>query len=541
MYVEELMSNVLRRAAIALISMICLVASGNAQAPAPASPPTVMLPPPLARVLTDYEAAWGKKDAAALASLFAEDGFVLSSGVPPVRGRAAIQQHYASAGGPLSLRALAFATDGAIGYIIGAFARQKGEPDLGKFTLTLKKDAGGRWLIVSDMDNGNTRPPGPGGAAVNALPRATPESVGLAPAGLRQATEMLTRFVAEGKIAGAVGAVARKGKLAYLEAVGFQDLETRTPMAPRSLFRIYSMTKSITAVAVMMLHEEGRFSLTDPVSKYLPEFKSVTVFVSGEAGPTRAPAREVTVEDLLLHTSGLNHRTSHLYERADVRSRAITLPKFVENIVRVPLMEDPHTKFRYSEATTVLGRLVEIWSGKSFESFLDERLFQPLAMVDTGFWARAEQRARLTQVYATTPAGLTPREIETVPFTERPTLVEGAVGLISTVPDYLRFGQMLLDKGELDGVRILKAKTVETMTTNGLPAAMVQIRAGTGWGLANVNVAPDGEYGWDGTAGTIFWIDPAKETVIVLMTQIVPPNPDSVRQRFKTFVKQFIS
>jgi len=179
-------------------------------------------------------------------------------------------------------------------------------------------------------------------------------------------------------------------------------------------------------------------------------------------------------------------------------------------------------------------------SGKSLDTFLDERVFQPLAMADTGFWARPEQRARLTRVYATTPAGLTPRELETVPFTERPALIEGAVGLLSTVPDYVRFSQMLLNKGELDGVRLLKAQTVETMTANGLPAAMVQIRAGTGWGLANVNVATDGEYGWDGTAGTIFWIDPAKETVIVLMTQIVPPNPDSVRQRFKTFVKQSI-
>jgi CubicO group peptidase (beta-lactamase class C family)/ketosteroid isomerase-like protein len=535
--VEGLMITLPRCAAIALFSLVCVVAPGSAQAPA--SLPSVQLPPPLARVLTDYEAAWARKDAAALASLFAEDGFVLSNGAPPVRGRAGIQKHYAGAGGPLSLRALAFATSGDVGYIIGAFATRKGAADAGKFTLTLKKDGDGRWLIMSDTDNGNSRGPGPGSAAVGeALPRATPESLGLAPARLQEATDLLRRFVTEGKIAGAVAGVARKGKLAYLEAAGYQDLESRTPMTPRSLFRIYSMTKSITAVAVMMLHEEGRFSLTDPVSKYLPEFQRVTVFVSGESGPTRPPAREVTVEDLLLHTAGLNHRTSHLYERADVRSRAITLPAFVANITRVPLMEDPHTKFRYSEATTVLGRLVEIWSGQPFDAFLDERVFQPLKMIDTGFWARPEQHARLTRTYATTTGGLTPRELEAVPFTERPTLIEGAVGLVSTVPDYLRFSQMLLNKGELDGVRILKATTVETMTANGLPHDMVMVRAGTGWGLANVNVAPDGEYGWDGTAGTIFWIDPAKEMVIVLMTQIVPPNPDSVRQRFKTFVKE---
>jgi CubicO group peptidase (beta-lactamase class C family) len=396
-----------------------------------------------------------------------------------------------------------------------------------------RRAAVGVIFVLCLVARGNAQAP-----ALGSLPRGTPESAGLAPPRLRQATDMLNQFVTDGKIAGAVAAVARKGKLAYLEAVGFQDLETRAPMAPKSLFRIYSMSKPVTAVAVMMLHEEGRFSLTDPVSKYLPEFQRVTVFVSGESGPTRPASRDITVEDLLLHTSGLNHRTSHLYERAEVRSRAITLPAFVANITRVPLMEDPHTKFRYSEATTVLGRLVEIWSGKPFDTFLDERLFRPLGMIDTGFWARPEQRARLARVYATTPGGLTPRELEAVPFTERPALVEGAVGLVSSVPDYLRFSQMLLNKGELDGVRILKAKTVETMTVNGLSEAMVQVRAGTGWGLANVNVAPDGEYGWDGSAGTIFWVDPAREMVIVLMTQIVPPNPDSVRQRFKMFVKQ---
>jgi CubicO group peptidase (beta-lactamase class C family) len=201
------------------------------------------------------------------------------------------------------------------------------------------------------------------------LPRAAPESVGLATPRLRQATDLLNQFVAEHKIAGAVAAVARRGKLAYLEAVGFQNLDARTPMEARSIFRIYSMTKSVTAVAVMMLQEEGRFGLQDPVSNYLPELGRV--MVRDADGTMRAPSREVTVEDLLLHTSGLSHRTSELYRRAEVRSRAITLSQFIANIVRAPLMEDPHTAFRYSEATTVLGRLVEIWSGKTFDAFLD--------------------------------------------------------------------------------------------------------------------------------------------------------------------------
>jgi CubicO group peptidase (beta-lactamase class C family) len=386
------------------------------------------------------------------------------------------------------------------------------------------------------------------GAGPNALPRATPESVGLTPAPLRQATALLNQFVAERKIAGAVAAVARKGKLVYFESIGFQDLDARTPMAAGSIFRIYSMTKSVTAVAAMMLQEEGRFSLSDPVSKYLPEFQRVKVLESPEGTATRPPSRAITVEDLLLHTSGLSHRTSELYQRAQVRSRAIPLPQFITNIVRTPLMEDPHTRYRYSEATTVLGRLVEVWSGKPLDVFLAERVFRPLRMVDTGFQVAPEQRARLARVYAPSADGLTPIEIESVPFTERPALLEGAVGLVSTVPDYLRFSQMLLNKGELDGVRILKADTVAAITANGLPDAILKARGGAmGWGLANVNVVIDpgaltypanrGEYGWDGTAGTIFWIDPGKEMITILMTQSSPANPDSLRQRFKTLVQ----
>jgi CubicO group peptidase (beta-lactamase class C family) len=228
------------------------------------------------------------------------------------------------------------------------------------------------------------------------------------------------------------------------------------------------------------------------------------------------------------------------------------MAQFIANLVRVPLMEEPGTRYRYSESTTVLGRLVEIWSGKPFDVFLDERVLRPLKMIDTGFWAPPDQRARLTTVYAPAPGGgLTPIELETVPFTERPTLLEGAVGLLSTVPDYVRFSLMLLNKGELEGVRILSATTVETMTRNGLSEAVQTVRGGSmGWGLANVNVllnpgtgtspANRGEYGWDGTGGTIFWVDPSTEMVTVLMTQSSPANPDSIRQRFKAIVQEAV-
>ena len=381
--------------------------------------------------------------------------------------------------------------------------------------------------------------------------RPKPEAIGLSSAQLREASELLNRFVAEQRIAGAVAAVARHGQIGYLEAVGVQDLQTKTPMTERTLFRIYSMTRPVTAVAVMMLHEEKRFDLDDPVAKFIPEFGNVVV-ADNPGAPPRGAVRPITVRDLLLHTSGLNARTSEIYRREQVRSRTMTMAQFIANLVRVPLMEDPGTRYRYSEGTSVLGRLVELWSGKPFEAFLDERIFRPLRMTDTMFWAATpDQRARLATVYGPAPGGgLSPVETETLPFTERPTLIEGAVGLLSTVPDYVRFSQMLLNKGQLDGVRLLASGTVEMMTRNGLSDAVQQTRGGsTGWGLANVQVVLDsagqdavvGEYGWDGTAGTIFWIDPGKDVLAVLMTQSFPANPDQIRQRFKAIVQRAIN
>lgn len=382
------------------------------------------------------------------------------------------------------------------------------------------------------------------------LPRVAPETIGLAPAVLDEATALLTQLVADRTIAGVVAAVARHGRIGYLHAAGVQDLTTGAPMTERSLFRIYSMAKPVTAVAVMMLHDEGTFRLDDPVQKYLPEFAVVQV-VDTPGGAPRPPVRPVTVEDLLLHTSGLSHRTSELYRTLAVRSRADSLPEFIGKITRAPLMEDPHTRFRYSEGTTVLGRLVEIWSGQPFDVFLERRVFQPLGMTDTVFWVGPDRRDRLATVYGPgAEGGLARVDMETVPFTERPRLLEGAVGLVSSVPDYLRFSQMLLEQGALGGTRLLKAETAARMTANGLPAEVLKARGGgrTGWGLGNVDVrmeagdsgASVGEYGWDGTGGTIFWVDPLTETVVVLMTQSAPANPDGLRQKFKAIVQRAI-
>lgn len=367
---------------------------------------------------------------------------------------------------------------------------------------------------------------------------------------LHAATALLRQYVADRKISGAVAAVARRGKVVYLESVGMQNLESRTPMTDASLFRVYSMTKAVTAVAVMMLVEEGKLRLSDPVSKHLPEFNTVRVQDGG--GASRPPARGITVQDLLLHTSGLSHRTSELYRELRVRSRSETLPRFITNITRAPLMEDPGTRFRYSEATTVLGAVVEVAAAKPFDAFVTERILRPLGMNDTSWWVDRNATARLATVYQRDKDGmLRPFEIEEVPFTEKPALIEGAVGLVSTAMDFLRFGQMLLNKGTLGSARVLSAQTVESMTKNGLSDPILQGKGGAvGWGLANVDVvvAPGsrgylsaiGEYGWDGSAGTFFAVDPSRELVVTLMTQNLPANPDGLRQKFKAAVIESI-
>jgi CubicO group peptidase (beta-lactamase class C family) len=386
-------------------------------------------------------------------------------------------------------------------------------------------------------------------AGEGAFPRATPESAGMSSDRLQAATALLRQYVADRRISGAVAGVARRGKIVYLESVGLQSLETRAPMTEDSLFRVYSMTKAVTAVAVMVLVEEGKLRLADPASKYLPEFKNVRVEAGGAPRP---PSREITIEDLLLHTSGLSHRTSELYRKLRVRSRDESLPRFIANITRAPLMEDPGTRFRYSEATTVLGRIVEVVSSRSFDVFVTERVLRPLGMNDTSFWVEGAAAPRLVTVYQRGNDGVpAPYEIEEVPFTQKPALMEGAVGLVSTANDFLRFGQMLLNKGTLDGTRVLSAATVDSMTKNGLAEPILQGKGGTvGWGLANVDVvvAPGsrgylttvGEYGWDGSAGTFFAVDPSRELVVTLMTQNLPANPDGLRQKFKAAVVESI-
>ncbi len=351
-------------------------------------------------------------------------------------------------------------------------------------------------------------------------------------------------------IAGVVAAVVRHGRLVYLEALGELDRERGLAMRDDALFRLYSMTRPITSLAAMILWEEDRFELDDPVAMYLPEFADQRVFVDAsnpDMTATRPRRTEMTVEHLLLHTSGLGSRSSSIYRAEQVRLRSITLSQMVSNAARVPLFEDPGTRWRYGISTTILGRLVEIWSGLPFNEFLQERVFEPLGITDTVFRVDSSRTDRFGPVYRPGPDGdLRPHAIEVLPFTEQPALMEGGVGLVSTVRDYLRFARMFLNGGELDGVRVLQPDTVALMTTNRVPDALLPIGFGTpqlgrGWTLGfcvvtDADTSPhpvrEGTFWWDGSSGTRFFIDPVEDMVTVVMAAASPASGNGFREAF---------
>ena len=385
-----------------------------------------------------------------------------------------------------------------------------------------------------------------------ALPPANPKSVGLSSERLARVTDALQAHIDAGHIAGVVGAVVRHGRLVYMEALGQADIEAARPMTEDAIFRLYSMTRSITSLAAMILWEEGAFQLDDPVSRYLPQFGDQRVFADARSPSmdrTQPRNGEITVEHLLLHTSGMGSRSSSIYRAEGVRSRSISLREMVDNAARIPLLEDPGTNWRYGISTTILGRLVEVWSGMPLENFLQERVFEPLGMTDTGFWVEPERADRLATVYRPSPEGeLRPHQIEDVPFTERPVLIEGGVGLVASTMDFLRFSQMFLNGGELDGRPVLQPETVAMMTVNRVPDALLPLSPrslGRGWGLGfSIVIDPrefsypmnDGEFWWDGSAGTRFWIDPVEDMVTIVMAQLSPARGEGFREDFKTGV-----
>jgi CubicO group peptidase (beta-lactamase class C family) len=369
---------------------------------------------------------------------------------------------------------------------------------------------------------------------------AKPESLGFSSARLARITQWFQGQVDAREFPGAVIAIARNGKLAYLEAIGFQDRGKQIPMQRDSIFWIASMTKPITSVAAMILVEEGKLNLDAPAAQYLPDLKDMQV-ASENTDPTTglieltyAPQkRPMTVRDLLRHTSGLIYPPQYLdtpihrlYRKA-VFSRNKTLADFVASLAQLPLAHQPGEVWEYSWGVDVLARIVELQSGQTFEEFLKTRVFDPLHMVDTGFYAPPEKLDRLVD-----PADTQREPIWDV--TTKPKLFSGGGGLVSTAPDYLRFCQMLLNGGELDGARILKPESVQLMTTNSLPEDIrfgldfVGPTAGSTWGLGfAIRTDPErssvpgavGSYAWSGSGGTVFWVDPAQNLIVVEMVQ----------------------
>jgi CubicO group peptidase (beta-lactamase class C family) len=356
---------------------------------------------------------------------------------------------------------------------------------------------------------------------------------------LEAAAAAVATEVVNGKLSGAVTLVAQHGKVRLLEAVGHQDLEQGVPMATDTIFRIFSMTKPVTGTALMILFDKGKFQLSDPVEKYIPEFAGLRVAVADgpEGQPvTEAANHKMTIRELMSHTGGLTYgyfsqsQVDSLYNKANLLDRNSSLRQMVEKLAQIPLWAQPGTQWQYSVAVDVQGYLVEILSGQSFDSFLRERLFVPLAMVDTGFYVPPEKAVRLARYYGPGADGLLVSAAN-AEYLVRPTLFSGGGGLVSTAADFLRFAQMHLNGGELDGVRILSEDAITLMRSNQLPRGVeiksLMVDPGNVFGLdfAVVNDPvkafgqPVGNYWWWGIAGTWFWIDPVNDLIFIGMIQ----------------------
>lgn len=381
------------------------------------------------------------------------------------------------------------------------------------------------------------------------IPSGKPESVGLSSERLERISTVVQRDIDDKRIAGAVTLVVRRGHIAWFKAQGMMDREAAKPMPTDAMFRICSMTKPITSVAVMMLYEEGKFLLDDPVSKYLPEFKNSKVLVKPATGePYTIPAtKEITIRDLLRHTSGITYQWNGdlgpLYEKANVASGLLqydgTIGDSVKNLAALPLLFNPGDRFEYSLGVDVLGRLVEVVSGKPLDEFFRARIFEPLGMKDTYFYPPDNKAARLATAYTYyADKGLnrfpdTPiREGSFVYSADYPTrgpkkLFSGGAGLVSTAMDYARFCQMMLDEGKVGNTRLLSRKTIELMTHDQLGKIGPDEGFGLGFGIEGVKgplseLGSPGSYAWGGFFYTAFSIDPKEQMIVVFMAQLHP-------------------
>jgi CubicO group peptidase (beta-lactamase class C family) len=385
-----------------------------------------------------------------------------------------------------------------------------------------------------------------GSALAQGLPKAgSPEEIGLSGPRLKRLSEAMKAGVDKGEIPGAVVLVARNGKVGYLEAFGFRDAEAKAPMKTDAIFRLASMTKPVTSLAIMMLAEEGKIQIAYPVSRYLPEFKDLKVGLevkdgSGTVNLTTEPAkREMTVQDLLRHTSGLTYgvfgqsEVKKLYNAANPLDVNQTNAEMVTKLSKIPLQLQPGTTWEYSMSTDVLARIVEVASGMDFDQYVATKVAKPLKMSDSGFWVEKAKQGRI----AAPPKGVNLPDV-----TNKPKWFSGGGGMVGTAADYVRFSQMLLNGGQLEGTRLVSRKTIELMTSDHLPPgtqygaatpALFQALAptpefGQGFGLGfavrtdtgrNPLHGSEGDYFWGGAYGTYFWIDPKEKLIAILMMQ----------------------
>ena len=402
------------------------------------------------------------------------------------------------------------------------------------------------------------------------------DKLGFAAGRLQRITEHLERaYIAPGKIAGCQTLVARHGEIAYFQSLGQADRERGTALTDAAIFRIYSMTKPITSVALMSLYEQGYFSLNDPIGRVLPELRDQRVWIAGEGDAMRTapPKRSVTFRDMLCHTGGLTygdalssagavpvsgHPVDAMYSKHRVRrGRDETLADFIAKLSNVPLRYEPGERWLYSYSTDVCGALVERMSGQRFDQYLKKTIFEPLGMKGTGFSVAPADQSRLTACYrrnAHKQLELADDPKHSV-YLEEPAFFSGGSGLVSTSADYFRFCEMLRRGGELDGARILGPRTIELMHMNHLPGgkdlAELAIGAfsetaneGVGFGLGFASTLGKvesaglsaGDYYWGGLASTIFWIDPKEQLVVIFMTQLIPSATFDFRSQLKNII-----
>ena len=410
-----------------------------------------------------------------------------------------------------------------------------------------------------------------GGAAAAAeadrdLKAAKPESVGIDPKRLERLESGMRAFVDEGRLSGVVTLVARHGKTAHLSAAGVKSTATGEPLDTDSIFRIYSMTKPVTGVAMMILHEEGKWRLDDPIAKYIPEWADLKVYAGdgsegeGDELAVEDPASPMTMRHVMSHAGGLSygfspHPVDQRYGAADIFDLEKPLQTMIDKLGEIPLMVHPGTQWIYSISVDVQGYLVEKLSGQSLADFFRDRIFEPLGMSDTAFYVPEEKIGRLASIHAADENGkLQPNPqmfgLLGTDATEPPILPLGGAGLFSTAEDYARFAQMLANDGELNGERILAPRTVEMMRTNHLsPEAEATMTPGLGFGMdfavvldsaAAGEPSREGSYYWSGAAGTWFWIDPATDLVFVGMIQHQGPEIGEIQGLSRNLIYQAI-